>query len=295
MKTALKLFSLLFMLVAFIGCSDDDDAPLTEFAVTAITPASGSVGTEITITGTDFPTEVSAVNLTFGGVAATISSLTSTRIVTTVPTGATTGEVSIVANGFTKAAPTSFSVISDLVSNTFSNLHAPQTGGFGQGEIGGPFTKFSFETGDVTDSETDWDIAFRGLRTVVNGGAPTGSNDEPVRNGNAAASIQTGIFDEIISADGLDFTQDAEGAFAIVAGSGNSWYDYNGMTQVVSAIPGRVLVFKTHDGKYAKVEILSYYKDAPSEITSEIAQNDFRYYTFKYVYNPNEGETSLAE
>ncbi len=295
MKTTLKLFTLLVMLVAFVGCSDDDSDPLTAFNVTAITPSSGTVGTEITITGSDFPSDATAINLTFGGVAATISSATSTQIVTEVPAGATSGEVSIVANGFTKTTPTTFTVLSESVSNTFSNLHAPQSGGFGQGEIGGPFTKFSFETGDVTDSETDWDIAFRGLRIAVNGGVSTGTNDEPARNGEAAASIQNGIFTEIISADGLDFTQDADGAFAITAGSGNSWYDYNGMTQVVSAIPGRVLVFKTHDGKYAKVEILSYYKDAPAEVTPEIAQNDFRYYTFKYVYNPNEGETSLAE
>lgn len=294
MKTTLKLFSLCFMFLAFVGCSDDDEDPITEFTVTAITPESGTVGTEITITGTNFPSDASAVNLTFGGVAATITSISSTQIVTTVPNGATSGDVSIVANGFTKTTPTAFTVLSDLVSSTFSNLHAPQTGGFGQGEIGGPFTKFSFETGDVTDSETEWDIAFRGLRIAVNGGASTGSNDEPTRNGDAAATVETGIFSEIVSADGLEFEQDADGAFAIPAGSGNGWYDYNGATNVVTAIPGRVLVFKTHDGKYAKVEILSYYKDAPAEITPEIANSDFRYYTFNYVYNPNEGETSLA-
>lgn len=294
MKTTLKLFSLCIMFLAFVGCSDDDEDPLTEFTVTAITPDSGTVGTEITITGTNFPTNASDVNLTFGGAAATISSISSTQIVTMVPNGATSGDVSIAANGFTKSTPTSFTVLSELISSTFSNLHAPQTGGFGQGEIGGPFTKFSFETGDVTESETDWDIAFRGLLIAVNGGASTGSNDEPARNGDAAASVQTGIFSEIISADGLTFEQDADGAFAIPAGSGNGWYNYNGATMVVTAIPGRVLVFKTHDGKYAKVEILSYYKDAPAEITPEIANSDFRYYTFNYVYNPNEGETSLA-
>lgn len=295
MKTTLKLFSLLFMLVAFVGCSDDDgETPLAEFTVTAITPDSGSIGTEITITGTDFPTDASAVSLTFGDVAATISSLTSTSMVTTVPAGATSGEVNIVANGFTKAAPTSFNVLSDLVIEAMSNLEAPQTGGQGQ-PVGGPFAKFSFETGQVADSETDWDIAFRGLTIVVNGGAETGTSDEPARNGNAGIAIESGTFADVNSADGLTFVQDADGTLAVPSGSDNGWYNYNPATFTVTPVPGRILVVRTHDGKYAKIEILSYYKDAPTEITPTIAMNDFRYYTFNYVYNPNEGETSLAE
>ncbi|BFP42317.1 hypothetical protein FGF1_31620 [Flavobacteriaceae bacterium GF1] len=293
MKTTLKLFSLFFMLFAFVACSDDDDAP-TEFAITAISPESGTVGTEITITGTGFPSDASEINLTFGGVAATIGSLSSTRIVTTVPAGATSGQVNIVANGVTQTTPSSFTVLAELVSGTTENLHAPQTGGFGQGEIGGPFTKFSFETGAVTDSETDWDIAFRGLRIAVNGGVATGSNDEPERNGNGGASVEIGTFTDITTAEGLTFAQDADGTFAIPAGSDVGWYNYNGQTRVVTPIPGRVLVIRTHDGKYAKIEILSYYKDAPTEITPQIANEDFRYYTFTYVYNPNEGGTSLA-
>ncbi|MEM8846237.1 MAG: HmuY family protein [Bacteroidota bacterium] len=212
MKTTLKLFSLLVMLVAFIGCSDDDEGP-----------------------------ELIAVE-----------------------------------------------------SSTASNIPAPQTGGFGQGEIGGPFTKFSFATGAVTDSDTEWDIAFRGLRIAVNGGAVTGTNDEPARNGNAGAAIVDGTFASVTSADGLTFSQDETGAFAVPAGSDNGWYNYNPMLNVVTPLAGKIIVFRTHDGKFAKVEILSYYRDAPTEITPDVANNDFRFYTFNYVYNPNEDETDLT-
>ncbi|QLG46289.1 HmuY family protein [Costertonia aggregata] len=178
-------------------------------------------------------------------------------------------------------------------SKTATNIPAPQTGGFGQGEIGGSFTKFSFETGAITTNETEWDIAFRGLTIAVNGGVATGTNDEPERNGDAGAAIATGTFASVTDAASYTFLQDSANGFAIPTGSDNGWYNYNQPTNVVTPIPGKVLVIKTHDGKYAKVEILSYYKDAPSEITSEIANRDFRFYTFNYVYNPNEGETSL--
>ncbi|MEM8928354.1 MAG: IPT/TIG domain-containing protein [Bacteroidota bacterium] len=293
MKTTFKLFGLIFMLFAFVACSDDDDADPApvEFTVTAISPESGTVGTEITITGTDFPTDASAINLTFDGVAATISSISSTQIITTVPAGATSGEVSIAANGFTKTTPVAFTVLAELVSGTMENLFAPSTSNFGA-PAAGEFTKFSFATGDVTDSDTEWDIAFRTTTIAVNGGMDAGTNDEPERNGNGGASIFEGLFSEVTSTDGLTFAQDGTGAFAIPTGSNNGWYNYNPMTNVISPLPGKILVFRTHDGKMAKVEVLSYYENAPAN--PDGFADTPRYYTFNYVYNPNEGETSLA-
>ncbi|KPM32332.1 Hypothetical protein I595_1984 [Croceitalea dokdonensis DOKDO 023] len=179
-------------------------------------------------------------------------------------------------------------------SSIASNIPAPQVGGFGQGEISGEFTKFSFATGAVTDSDTEWDIAFRGLIIIVNGGEPTGTNDEPDRNGNGGATIVNETFESITSSAGLSFAQDAPNTYAIPTGSDNGWYNYNRGLNLVTPIPGRILVVRTHDGKFAKMEILSYYKDAPTEVTPEIANNDFRFYTFRYLYNPNEGETTLS-
>jgi len=293
MRTTLQLFGLFFFLTALVACSDDDDDEIpTEFTVTSISPESGTVGTEITIAGTDFPTDTEAIDLTFGGVPATITSLSSTQIVTTVPEGATSGAVSITTDGLTHTATTSFTVLSDVISATMENLFAPQTGGQGQGEIGGEFTKFSFETGEVTTSDTEWDIAFRGTTIAVNGGTVTGTNDEPVRNGNAAATIVDGIFSDVDSAAGLEYAQDAEGAFAIPTGSDNGWYNYNPALNIITPIPGKILVFRTHDDKFAKVEILSYYEDAPANPDASVDAS--RYYTFNYVYNPNEGETALV-
>lgn len=175
-----------------------------------------------------------------------------------------------------------------VASEQVTNLSAPVAGG-GQGQPEeGAFTKFDFATGMATTSETDWDIAFRGTAVIVNGGVSSGTVGEPERNGEAAAYIATGLFSEITTASGVTFTQDAADGYAITQVSDEGWYNYNFMTNIVAPIPGRVVVFKTRDGKYAKVEILSYYLDQDSSDST-----GSRYYTFNYVYNPNEGETSL--
>jgi len=178
-----------------------------------------------------------------------------------------------------------------IQTQSVSNIPAPQTGGQGQGPIGGEFTKFSFETGLVTTSTTDWDIAFRGTTIAVNGGVATGTTDEPVRNGNAGAAIVTGTFASVTTAEGLIYNEDGDTGFAIPTGSDNGWYNYNFITNVVAPLPGKIVVFRTRDGRYAKVEFLSYYENAPTN--PDGFTDAARFYTFNYVYNPNEGETSF--
>ena len=102
----------------------------------------------------------------------------------------------------------------NTISTTIEDLHAPQEGGQGQ-TISGPFTKFDFESGSETQSETNWDIAFRGTSIIVNGGVSLGTNDEPERNGNAAAYIFEGTMDEMQIVETSLFIQDSESGYAI--------------------------------------------------------------------------------
>ena len=178
----------------------------------------------------------------------------------------------------------------EVESETVSNLHAPQTGGQGQ-PIGGEFTKFDFSTGTITTSDTDWDIAFRGTTIIVNGGVSQGTNDEPVRNGEAAAYIATNTFNGLTTVDVNFLVQDAETSLAIPTGSDNGWYNYNPATFTITPLAGKILVFRTRDNRYAKVEILSYYQDAPSNPDPNVDEG--RYYTFNYVYQPNENVTTF--
>ena len=195
-------------------------------------------------------------------------------------------------------AMTSFLACSDdsddllpVVSITIEDLHAPQEGGMGQ-PISGPFTKFDFDTGMETDSETDWDIAFRATDIIINGGSSMGTIDEPTRNGDGGAYIAMGTMADVTEVDVSMFAQDSENGYAIMSGSGNGWYTYTGPpTFLVTPTAGRILVFKTADGKFAKVEILSYYQGAPDSPDAFTDQS--RYYTFNYVYQPNSGETTF--
>ena len=192
-----KLFILfLTASLAFTSCSDDDDTTMqdetTEFSVTDLSADSGQIGTEVTINGTGFADISEDITITFGDVEATITSVSGTAIVVTIPESAVSGEVVVTYEDETYNLGT-FTVISALVEGTISNLFADQTGGPGTDEeIGGEFTKFDFETGAETDSDTDWDIAFRGTTIAINGGAVTGTADEPARNGGVEAAIATG-------------------------------------------------------------------------------------------------------
>ena len=174
---------------------------------------------------------------------------------------------------------------------TISNLYAPVEGGQGQTNSGS-FTKFDFETGSTTESDTDWDIAFRGTSIIVNGG--TGLNDsyEPERNGDAGAYIFNGTLAQLESVDNDLFLQDSQIGYAVQTGSGNGWYNYTGSPEhLILPIPGKILVFRTRNNKFSKVEILSYYFDAP-EIPDGLS-DESRYYTFNYVYQNEAGNTSF--
>lgn len=177
-------------------------------------------------------------------------------------------------------------VSNNVETKTFSNLFAPQTGGAGE-PTGGPFTKFSFSQESIVTDDS-WDIAFRGTTIIVNGGDEIGISDEPSRTGIAAISIVTGTFESVAQIpDETTFLQDGANLYAIPTGSGNGWYNYNPANNLITPIAGKVFVVKTHDGKYAKFEIISYYENAPSNPNPT---DNSRYFTFNYSYQP-EGTT----
>jgi hypothetical protein len=172
-----------------------------------------------------------------------------------------------------------------LEAQTVSNLPAdPPTGinpntGQPTGTTG-KFTFFSFATGEVVansdSATTKWDLGFRSTTLLVNSGTSG--------PGQGGALIFTGTFDELTEAPAEGYATDSAPSYAIPTGSGNGWYNYNGATMTITPIPGRIFVIRTADGKYAKIEILSYYKDAPATPTSS---SQSRYYTFRYMYQPD--------
>ena len=129
-----------------------------------------------------------------------------------------------------------------------------------------PRTFFSLRTGrEVADSTGQWDIAFRSTTITVNGEARllTGTN-----------------FDALTEVPQDGYT----------AGTVPSWYDYNMTNHTITPKVGSVIALKTTDGKYAKVEIMSYYENAPA--TPEGTRHTARYYTFRWVIQ-NDGSPTF--
>lgn len=180
------------------------------------------------------------------------------------------------------------SMVVPVVSTTISNLEADPATGYdptnGQ-PIGttSKFKLFSFETGatviNADSATTQWDIGFRGTTIILNGGTSG--------PGTAQAQILTGIFDEVIEAPANGYASDNSPTYAIPTGSGNGWYtaSQGPPPTIITPTAGKVIIVKTVTGRYAKVEILSYYKDAPASPTGN---EPARYYTFRYVYQPND-------
>jgi hypothetical protein len=88
-------------------------------SITSLSPASGAVGTAITIAGSGFGAIQDTSTVTFNGIAATPTSWSTTSIVVPVPTGATSGNVVVTIGGlatngvaFTVVSPTSITTLS---------------------------------------------------------------------------------------------------------------------------------------------------------------------------------------
>ena len=177
----------------------------------------------------------------------------------------------------------------DLKSQKIKNLAAPQQSDRTKNPpvITGKFVRFSFSEGKTVTTDK-WDIAFRGTTVLVNGGTKGTLDSEPERTGKGGAYIADGTFAQIEKADESKFKQDKAGTLAIPTGAGKGWYNYNPTTHLITPIAGKVLIIKTHNEKYAKVEILNYYKDGDNS-----KMENGRHYTFNYVYQPNEGEKNL--
>ena len=81
-----------------------------QLAVFAFAPARGAAGITVKIKGQGFSTTASQNTVKFNGTSATVSAATATELTTTVPSGATTGPISVTVGTATAASTGSFTV-----------------------------------------------------------------------------------------------------------------------------------------------------------------------------------------
>jgi RHS repeat-associated protein len=94
---------------------------LEALSVGSISPASGRVGATVTINGAGFgPTQSNSI-ASFYGAAANVVSWSDTQIVTTVPVGTSTGNVTVTVAGTTAAGPAFFLASSLALTDSLGN------------------------------------------------------------------------------------------------------------------------------------------------------------------------------
>ncbi|MGK6350787.1 HmuY family protein [Parapedobacter sp. DT-150] len=140
---------------------------------------------------------------------------------------------------------------------------------------------FSLSTGTaVEESAATWDIKL---------------NSSSFSFGNGAeAQVIEGIFDNyVVAAEAGYSAEDLAGIGSVYTYTGQA---PSGAQHAVLPTPGRILVVKTHDNKYAKIEFISYYLGNPDTNSEEFVNLETRpqsrIYTFRYIIQPD-GSTNL--
>jgi hypothetical protein len=184
--------------------------------------------------------------------------------------------------------PVNAMTVNNLPADTVLGINATT----GMPYSAGKYTFYSLERNAIvpnTDSaSTKWDLAFASTKILTNSGTSG--------TGMGGAFIYTGLFGNVktISNDSVFKTDNAPASFAVTFGSGKGWYVYDQLTSLITPLAGRVLVIRTASGKYAKVEIINYYKGGvtlPTTASDSDKLSKQRYYTFRYAYQPNGSKT----
>jgi hypothetical protein len=179
--------------------------------------------------------------------------------------------------------PVTVTTVNDLIADTIVGISP-----IGQPIGTGKYTLYSLETNTVVanadSATTKWDLGFRGTTIITNSGVSG--------PGNAGAFVFVGTFEDLkeVPADSTFRTDLATNNLAIPTGSNRGWYVYNAPVNLVTPIPGRVMVIRTAGQKYAKLEILNYYKGGVTPATTASDDDKIRkqrYYTFRFLLQPD--------
>lgn len=214
-------------------------------AITSFSPASGCVGTNVTINGSNF---TGATAVTFNGVSATSFTVqSSTRINAVVPVGATTGKIAVTSSLGTGTSATNFTV-GTACSPTISSF-TPSNGPVGTTVIitGDDFTgtitvKFDGVNAPFTvnsDSQITTTVptgATTGKITVTNGnGTGTSATDFVVTGTPTITSFTpaSGPVGSTVTITGTNFS----GITAVRFNGTSATFTVNSLTQITATVP----------------------------------------------------------
>ena len=185
-------------------------------SITGFSPASGSVGDSVTISGTGFSATPGSNTVTFNGVAATVSSSTATSISTTVPSSATTGRIRVAVSGINATSASDF-VVTTPGAPTITSF-TPTSGASGT-SVSATGTNFSTSVTTIKlngVTATGSASSTTALSFTVPGAAASGRITATTASGTGSSTT-----DFIVPPPGLALT-DIGTSLRISAGNGNS-------------------------------------------------------------------------
>jgi hypothetical protein len=177
----------------FSSCRKDDPQAPALPSITSFDPTSGPVGTQVTITGSNFPENASSVTVQFNGTTAMVISASETQIVTAVPPDVTTGKISVTIDGQTITGDTEFTVVVPL--QTIASF--TPTSGL-------PGTIVTITGADFSANATDNIVKFNGTPATVTAATAT-SLTVTVPAGATPGKISVSIAGRVVTGD-TDFT-----------------------------------------------------------------------------------------
>ncbi len=213
--------------------------------ITSFTPTSGLVGTSVTITGTNF---IGVTGVKFNGKAAPFAVNSVTQITATVPTGATTGPISVTNASGTGTSSTDFTVIGVPTITSFSPTSGP-VGTIvtirGTNFVGVTAVKFNNVAASTFSVTSPTQImasvpsgATTGRISVTNpSGTGTSRTNFTVTGGTtptiSSFSPTSGKVGTVVTITGTNLT----GATGVKFGSASATFTVNSATQITTTVP----------------------------------------------------------
>ena len=201
--------------------------------VNAVSPEAGSVGTQVTVTGSGFGSSQGTIS--FNNVAATtISSWSNTQIVATVPTGATTGGVKVTVSGTSSNTSTIFTVSPVLVTAVNPTSGLPGT----QIQISGS----GFGTTQGTVTINGWNVTTSAWsNSLITGTVPSSATSGAVKVTVGSSTSNTTINFTVLAPviTGISPSNGVAGTQVQVTGSGfgstqgTSNFSFNGVNATI--------------------------------------------------------------
>ena len=130
----MKTISAIAILTLFIfscGSENNDPAPpppAPELTITGFSPTTGTAGTVVTLTGTNFSATPASNVVKFNGVVTTVTSATITSLTVSAPVGGTTGKITVEVGNHVATSSNSFTFDAPPVSNLSITSFSPATG-----------------------------------------------------------------------------------------------------------------------------------------------------------------------